>query len=201
MITPWPAQPPAHLDYSGHGWLLDENKRVLSMFLNDTTKTIVEVGTWLGLSARFMLDRAPNATLFAVDHWNGLPLVEWKGFGLPESEWKKLAPDPWAQFVKDSWGYRGRLRPVRADSWAGLDYLATLDLKPDLVYIDGGHGYERALGDIQRVRAVWPKAIIVGDDWTWPGVRQAVTEFFANPRDPFAVPSYRVDGNVWWVEP
>lgn len=34
MITPWPAQPPAHLDYSDHGWLLDENKRAVVQLID-----------------------------------------------------------------------------------------------------------------------------------------------------------------------
>lgn len=213
MPTPWPwpnAIP--DLPFSGHGWMNDENKRVLASFLNAETKTIVEIGTWLGLSARFMLDRAPNARLYAVDHWDGLPLVEWKGFGLPEAEWKKLAPDPWAQFVRDSWEYRGRLVPIRMDSWRGIETLSKIKgVNPDLVYIDGGHGYERVLGDITRVRGAWPDAVVVGDDWTWPGVKQAVEEFVdadesiglckagsarsAGPRNVV------IDGNCWWFVP
>jgi hypothetical protein len=184
----------------------EENRRVLSSHLSAATATVVEIGTWLGLSARFICDAAPNATLYAVDHWNGLPLVEWKGFGLLETEWKKLAPDPWAQFVRDCWAYRERIVPVRTDSWAGIEYLAGRFARadkriiPDLVYIDGGHGYERVLGDIVRVRRAWPRAVIVGDDWTWPGVKQAVEELF-KARDLVGVDRHRVDGNAWWVSP
>lgn len=173
-----------NVGFCGHGWMRDENQRVLPRFLGPKTKTIVEVGTWLGLSARFMLDRAPNAKLYAVDHWNGLPEPNL-------ADWKTIAPDPWLQFTRDCWDYRDRIVPIRADSWAGIDALR--DLVPDLVYVDGGHAYERVHGDLTRIVARWPTTVIVGDDWDWDGVRQAAQEIFGE--------RLNVDGNCWWVDP
>jgi hypothetical protein len=174
-----------------------ENKRVLGRFLGEShqflgeqPKTIVEIGTWLGLSARFMCCLAPNATVYAIDHWNGIP-------NTPEAA--AVTADPWSQFVRDCWDYRDQIVPVRGDSWAGIGWVAkhlaaSRIWPPDLVYIDADHTFEKVVGDIRRVQGEWPRARIVGDDWTWPGVRQAVEFCFDEGR-------YNVDGNCWWVEP
>lgn len=171
-----------NLGFCGHGWLRAENERVLRRFLGPEVKTIVEIGTWLGLSARFMLDHAPNATLYAVDHWEGLP----------ELEWQHIAPDPWAQFTRDCWNYRKRIVPVRMRSSDGIEHLADR-ITPDLIYLDGGHDYEVVADDIRRIQARWPGVLLIADDWDWDGVRRAAEEAYGA--------RLNVEGNCWWVEP
>lgn len=161
----------------------DENRRVLARFLGPETKKIIEVGTWLGLSARFMCDQAPNAKLFAIDHWK-----MW-----PEPGLRARFPNPWLQFVRDCWDYRDHIVPIRIESSIGIEFLGNLVVPPDLVYLDGAHDYATVLDDIQRIVRRWPNAVLVGDDWTWDGVRQAAQETFGE--------RLNVDGNCWWVTP
>ncbi len=54
--------------------------------------------------------------------------------------------------------------------------LAKAKLTPDLCYIDADHHYEAAKKDIRNCLTLFPKAIIVGDDYNYPSVKQAVDE-------------------------
>jgi hypothetical protein len=174
------------LPFSGHGWLNDENRRTLASALTNDTTVVVEVGTWLGLSARYMCDLAPSATLYAVDHWLGSP----EHIGVPE--WECFLPTLWDQFVADCWDYRDRIVPVRGESLDGLQLLHGMGVEPDLIYLDGGHGYEQVRSDIEAITLLFPGVALIGDDWGWEGVRTAAVEHFGRDR-------IVVDGNCWCV--
>jgi len=68
-----------------HGWFTPGNSQSLGQFLSDDTRLILELGSWLGKSARWMLDKAPHATLVAVDEF-----ARHKGLRV-----KVAAPDGW----------------------------------------------------------------------------------------------------------
>ena len=53
-----------------HGWFFPPHKVVLSHFLNEKTRVVVEMGSWLGKSTRFISSVAPNAFVFAIDKWS-----------------------------------------------------------------------------------------------------------------------------------
>ena len=42
----------------------------MSNLMNAETRCVLELGSWLGKSTRFIAERAPNAYLFAVDLWS-----------------------------------------------------------------------------------------------------------------------------------
>ena len=68
---PWPQVKP-NVKLDPHGWFSDKIKvNALKSLLNPSTKIIIELGSWLGMSTRIMLNTAPNAVLIAVDHWKG----------------------------------------------------------------------------------------------------------------------------------
>lgn len=185
MSEGWPKEKPDLL-FSGHGWLNEENRRTLRRFVPGARK-IIEVGTWLGLSARFMADLAPQATVYCVDTWLG----SYEHHENPD--WSKFLPTLWDQFVVDCWDYRDRIVPVKMDSVEGMLQLFEDEQFPDIIYIDGGHRYDVVYGDIKTAMALWPTARLIGDDWGWEGVRRAVEELVPEDR-------LKVDGNCWWCE-
>lgn len=56
----------------------------------------------------------------------------------------------------------------------GLQEIARRGLVPDLVYVDANHTYEAVLTDIRMARELFPRALLVGDDYNWQSVRRAV---------------------------
>ena len=133
---------------------------------------IVEIGSWLGASARWFLETfagpihdggaQQQASLICIDPW-------------PEdSSWadpalQVRAPTAWEQFAANCWHLRAWITPVRLPSREGLPAIAgELERQrrsPDLVYVDGDHSREEVLADIRFCTATWPDALVLGDDY------------------------------------
>lgn len=79
-------------------------------------------------------------------------------------------------FLTNCWDYRDRLVPVRQNSVDGIQAVYETGWVPDLIYLDGGHDYEDVAADLKVLQQCYPQVPIVGDDWWWGGVRQALQE-------------------------
>lgn len=188
LMYPWPAVRPIGSegcsDGAGHakGWPLPEN--IIGSNLSDDTRCVIELGTWLGNSARFILRHAPNATVICVDHWKGSP--EHLGFKSSASALPTLYED----FLSICWEDRDRLVPVRETTVEGMRIISELNLVPDLVFIDAAHDYESVKADLETANRLFPKSTIIGDDYLGVsiakddkvididyGVRRAVNHF------------------------
>jgi len=163
---PWPAEPP-DLPEDWHGWLGPETARALAEHLSAGTRLVVECGSWLGVSARAILELAPAATLVSIDHWRGSP----EHHGNPE--WAARLPRLYATFLRNLWPYRRRVIPLVADSLDGLAEVAAHGLSPELVYLDTEHSFARVRGELAFSTDRWPQAAIVGDDFSNPEVARA----------------------------
>ena len=65
----WPDSIPA-IEPKKHGWFRQGNLEVLQYLLQKNFKIIVELGSWLGSSTKFLLTECPDAVVFAVDIWS-----------------------------------------------------------------------------------------------------------------------------------
>jgi hypothetical protein len=167
------------------GWFSPENAAVLARLLNSATRQVIELGSWLGMSTRHIASCAPNATIFAVDHW----------LGSSEHiiEFRHLLENLYETFLVNCWEYRDRIVPCRADTSTGLIVLHHYNVSPDLIYIDASHDYESVRRDIKMCRQYFPSAQIVGDDWGWTSVRRAVI-------DELGENAIDATGNCWWIK-
>ena len=60
---PWPGtKPNVSGPIENPGWLGEGTDRVLDQALTRETRVVVELGAWLGMSTRYIADRAPDAT-------------------------------------------------------------------------------------------------------------------------------------------
>lgn len=196
-MYPWPkARPTATA--KDHGWFREENQKILHPYLSPETRVIVEVGTWLGMSARWMLDKAPNAVCVCVDWWKGDSSIN------RSQKWARMVPTSYSQFLSLSWEYRDRIIPVKEKSQHGLQEIKRLvpDLVPDLVYLDADHEYPAVCDDLLTIRKLWSHQVpIVGDDWDpvqFPGVVRAVTEFLDGEPDGTY---FHQHGKAWEIRP
>jgi len=185
---PWPSQrPPVPED--PHGWFDDVNRQSLEQFLSDDTRLILELGSWLGKSARWMLDQAPNATLAAIDTWNGNQCYEYVAL-------RDELPTLYSRFLGNGWPYRDRLIPIRRRSVDGMRLVAEAGLSPDLIYVDADHHYPGVKADLETAAALFPATQLVGDDYRLEGVKRAVDEF-AHARSLHVKLAGR---SAWWLE-
>jgi hypothetical protein len=170
----WPSERPKVPPFPQRDWLASGTQAMLSDSVTPATRLIVEVGSWVGRSTRYLANLAPRATIIAVDHWQGSPEHQ------EDPELAAALPRLHETFLSECWDYRNQIIPLKADSVEGLKRIADAGLQPDLVYLDGDHSFESVLGDVRAALDLFPTAAIVGDDWNWEGVRTAVQNVVAD---------------------
>ncbi len=167
--------------------------RWLSAQAREATR-VIEVGCWLGRATQ-ALARSTTGTVWAVDHWRGVP-------GDPGQHDRLYATallqgDVFARFCDNLAPEiaSGRVVPVRCDSvTAARNLFDAHGATFDFVFIDADHGYEAVAADIDAyLPLVRPGGIVAGHDYAdnWPGVMRAVDERFS---DRALAP-----GTIWWT--
>lgn len=147
--------------------LSSREKEVLSDIVgNVKPKVAVEIGSWMGGSARII---APHSgRLFCVDPWSSFYV----------SDIGELNPEEmFSLFCMNVQDYLfDRVIPCRGLS-ATWSRIWTIPI--DFLFIDGDHSYEGVISDIRgwlpRMRE---GGIILGHDYSLPGVANAVDEIF-----------------------
>jgi predicted O-methyltransferase YrrM len=182
---PWPNEQPNVPARTNDGWLQESTRQVLERILSNRTKVVVEIGSWLGLSTRFIASKAPNATVLAVDHWRGSDEHQ-------QEKFQDILPILFETFLVNCWYLRERLIPIRQTSVRGMQEIATYGIHPDVVYIDADHSHDAVVKDLEAAIDLFPEATIVGDDFNWPGVESAV-RYVTGKRNR----RYHVTGVAW----
>lgn len=193
----WPKEKPT-TPPDNHNWLCQGNMILLDHFINELKpKFILELGSWTGGgSSSFILNtvkyKSPNTHVICMDHWS----KDWKDHtnggttGHPEVDEKtgKVKPTDehgnvtdlshienlWESFLQNTWEHQNYLTPVRAKAEVGLEQLHKMNIPIDLIYIDAHHHFDGVVHDVMKCAEFWPNAVIVGDDWSWESVREAV---------------------------
>lgn len=176
------------LPFDGHGWFI--NAEQLHPFLAARQpKVVVEVGSWLGSSTRFIAENIQEGgVVYAVDTWRGSPTeaVHLQDPRLPYLYQLFLSN------VKHA-GLTDKIIPVRMDS---LEAAKALNVKADLIYLDGAHDTESVYNDI----IAWnphlaQDGVMCGDDWGWVSVQAGVIK--AAKKLNKQAHGYN---NFWWFE-
>lgn len=166
---PEPYRSVEDLPFDGHGWFL--NAAPLAEQINQKpTRTVIEVGSWLGASTRFIAKNIPeNGVVYAVDTWKG-------STNETATMQDQRIPYLYQLFlsnVKHS-GLTHKIIPIRMDS---LEAAFALKVTADLIYIDASHDTVSVYNDII---AWYPHlntdGIMCGDDWQAPSVRLGVEQ-------------------------
>ncbi len=148
------------------GGLTDEEMRaVCDWATEDVGKTVVEVGTLFGLTAREIAGRIVNGRVIAVDNFT------WNPFGLPTA----VHEDFTRRILRGS-----NVEVWKMDSAAFREKAKKLE-RIDLIFFDADHRYEAVKAEL-----LWAKAAgipqICGHDYGNPnplfGVTRAVNEVF-----------------------
>lgn len=148
-----------------------------------------DVGVWKGQSVTHLAEAMrrvrPDSALLAIDTFLGSPehwdrrradrIVDSLGLvhGWPSLYWQFLS-----NMVLS--GHAERVVPLPQTSDNAALILRRLGLRADLIHIDAAHEYEPVKRDLENYWALLrPGGILVGDDYAWPGVKQAADEFAA----------------------
>jgi hypothetical protein len=131
----------------------------------DEPFVILEIGAEFGGSTRKFLSMGENVWVVSIDPWPDRYRTPWKHIesvlGSPEAALRV--------FQSFCWPHRERLIPVRGVSPDAVVSLFAQGLRPQLVYIDGDHRYDAAFSDLTICHALFPDAVLCGDDWSFWG--------------------------------
>lgn len=160
----------------------------------------VEIGSWLGRSAALMgveiINSGKPIKLHCIDPWfdGGPDLRDTKYVAELNGQ------SPYDLFMLHTIPLKEIITTHRMMSVEAAP--AFSDHSIDFIMIDGDHSYEAVKADI----AAWlpkmkHKGIISGDDYMWPGVKQAVEEAF--PGCPYQIVKHhhnvRNSASYWWA--
>ncbi len=157
-------------------------------------KVLLEIGVFLGQSARLWLETHPDLKVVGLDPW-GDDLVEQCERYVGRETLNKVYPDAQdqADFIADvrTHGvkalalanlleFKDRFVPIEATSPEAIPALCAAEVRPDIIYIDAG----KTIEDLDVCHLFWPDAILCGDDWHWGRtkgypMRQVVEAFAA----------------------
>ena len=176
---PWPS---VRLHADLEDWSLDGGGKelVLDIIRHRNIRLMVEVGAFVGGSAKIWLQANPSLTLIAIDPWEG---DWWVGYARQHGR-ERLAQvfagqdGPFEAFASLLWDFRDRVIPMRGRSPGVLEELNDLGIRPGLFFLDSNKSGEE-LGLCQNL---FPGAALTGDDWTWEQngaypIRAAVKQF------------------------
>jgi len=166
-----PAVPPAWQMIDGkeqpRGWCAGQNRIQIRRLCNAQSTILIDGGTWLGLSAYNILVAAPKATVICIDHWRG-------SLEHQSAQFADQLSTLYETCLVNLWNFRDRVIPLRADSIEGLKEIARLAIEPNMIYVDWSHDAQSVCCDLLAARHLFPRAILLGDDWTLESVRQGV---------------------------
>lgn len=195
--NPWPTERP-DVPAVDWGWGV-EGAELLTELVDPGTELILEIGSLLGGSARFWASHCPDAVVLCVDPWIDVAQVSDRPFleHVPELVDVVVGrlDGMYDVFLASNWELRDRIIPLRGFSPDRLASVHAAGLQPDVVYVDGSHVYEDVIADLSTARALFPDALLCGDDYDWPAVAAAVGYVAANRGD-----RVRRHGNTFAIE-
>ncbi len=93
-----------------------------------------------------------------------------------------------------------KIIPVRMESLQAANKFRELNIKPDLIYIDGAHDYNSVVADILHWFSVLqPGGILCGDDWNLGGPNGDVSRAVKDFATLFGL-KICVEGEFWWYD-
>lgn len=170
------------ISFNGHGWA-STGEAFPTVINKVKPKLIVEVGTWMGGSTRYMAMLAkvhnPDVEVVAIDTFLG-SVEHWTRESYLMTL-KNGRPNIYEQFMSNTihQGFQENITPFPIDSINGYEVLKKFDVHPDLVYIDAGHDYASVCADLER----WSELLVsggtlIGDDFHHPPIIEAVNDTF-----------------------
>jgi predicted O-methyltransferase YrrM len=169
------------LPYLMNGWN-GEDQIFGSIIAEVCPKVIIEVGTWMGMSACHMADLSPDSIIYCVDTWLGSTEFLTTMGGTHDRNLMKEHgyPQCYYQFLSNiiHRGCSNRIIPIPAPSEIAAEVLTYRGVVADLIYIDAGHSCNEVLRDIENYRPLLRNGgVMFGDDaTTWPGVSEAAAK-------------------------
>lgn len=142
-----------------------------------TSTTMLEVGSYEGVTASVIAERCPQSTIVSID-----PFMEHDAFDIG----RRHGPDRAANWLRN--------KRSNQHLWTGTlkDFVAFANHNFNVILIDGGHDYNSVRSDLAYATTLLlPDSVIAVHDYfqcdgiSWGGVTEAVNDFIDH--NPFSV--------------
>jgi len=174
MTDPYADIPALHIEPRARGW---EGSHSPALFDHvKDAQTVIEVGSFMGLSVVWMAQANPSARFYCVDTFLGSPEISEADMdGIPHQHGRPMLLERFLSNMIAA-GISGRVTPIIQTSTSGAKILRAQGVVADLIYIDAGHDYLECYSDILNYLPLLRRGgvMIVDDYQSFPGVRGAV---------------------------
>lgn len=179
------------------GWCNFWNIYMSQVYAVNEKAHFVEVGAWLGRSTQYMAnlikESNKNIRFDVVDTWEGQDdVAEQMALKFKLATKNYTLFDAFKAWM-NKYNVLGHINPIQMTSIEAAQLYDDNSL--DFVFLDADHRYKFVIEDL---KAWWPKIksgkVFAGHDYDWPGVKQAVDEFF----NPMKI-KIKIDNTSWVV--
>ncbi|KQY65962.1 hypothetical protein ASD52_34745 [Ensifer sp. Root142] len=146
-------------------------------------KDIIEIGSWKGHSANFIVDECKanglDPRIVCVDTFLGGP-EHWVMPDLRSTLHRRLGrPTILERFLGNTLarGNKGNVFPLTIDSRSAIEVFKSFDFKADLIFVDGGHDPDTVINDvIGYFPYLAEDGVMFGDDYQFPPLAKTLHE-------------------------
>lgn len=162
-----------HFYQNIQGWFNYEDIYDTAVQLAPDNAKFVEIGSWRGKSTAYLgvtiVNSGKNIQVDCVDTWRGSETEE-----VHQEDPAVINDTLYDEFLGNMKPFNF-IVPRRQTSRDAVHLYQDNSL--DFVLIDGSHEYAEVVHDITEwLKKVKPGCLLAGDDYEWPGVKQAVQE-------------------------
>ena len=174
-----------HILPNNHGWLSINTYLCLKFLLNELTSKqkniiIVELGSWLGLSTCVILKEIKSGVLYCFDHFQNIALTDYE-FNKPHPLDKFWMTVPrYETFCRNISPYLSKdkqVYTVKYDVRKSISVMKYNFITPHMVFIDAIKSRDALVNFLQNLFIFAPKTVVLGDDYIFQSVRDAVSKF------------------------
>ncbi len=157
-----------------NGWFSPMNKVILRYVLNNyDMKNIVELGAWFGKSTLFIAENT-KANIYSFDTFQNTFISSFISDGNDVLDNFYFNYLRFETFHSNLRNYKN-VYSVKYDCYNALELLKQNNMKIDLFYIDFLKNTYKLIKFINKIKRLYPNAIIIGDDYIIKSVKKAIS--------------------------
>lgn len=174
-----------HILPNNHGWLSINTYLCLKFIFKEISGkhknlTIVELGSWLGLSTCVILREIKSGSLYCFDHFQNVALTDYdfSKEQLLDKFW--MTVPRYETFCRNISPYLSKNKHVytiKYDVRKSISILKYNFITPHIIFIDAIKARDTLVNFLQNVFRFAPNTVVLGDDYIFQSVQNAVSQF------------------------